>query len=236
MLRAPDGLFAAHAPGRPVFGPAPLAEAWSFVEWRATEDLLAQERAPICLHAAGVRLGSASVLLVGASGSGKSTLAAALLERGHSLWGDDLVRFAPGESVFSAFPRSLKLDNKSLSCLHLIPGLCSKATIGTFLAPDCWYVSPAAIRRSWQAPPDRPRSVVLLESDAHRGPARVERTSEGAAAVLVSQRLLGRRGSADEQARLTVQVLDALSDAAAYRASGGDPAAIAVALEQELAA
>ena len=120
------------------------------MEWRATEDLLAQERAPICLHAAGVRLGSASVLLVGEAGSGKSTLAAALFERGHSLWGDDLVRFAPREGVFSAFPRSLKLDNKSLSCLHLIPGLCSKATIGTFLAPDCWYVSPAAIRRAVQ--------------------------------------------------------------------------------------
>jgi hypothetical protein len=231
-----DGRFAAHAPARPVFGPGSLAEAWSFVEWRATEDLLAQEPSPICLHAAGIQLGSAALLLVGESGSGKSTLAAALFERGHDLWGDDLVRFAPEDGLFSVFPRSLKLDNKSMSYLRLIAGVCSNATVGTFFASGCWYVSPAAIRRGWQAPPGRPRSVVLLERREHRGPARVERTSEGAAAVVVSQRLLGRRGSADEQARLTVQVLDALRDVTAYRVSGGDPAAIAVALEKELEA
>lgn len=219
-----------------MFGPGDLGEAWSFLEWRATEDVLPPRDDAVFLHAAGVMLGSGAVLIVGESGAGKSTLAAALFERGHALWGDDLTRFAPVDGTFSAFPRSLKLDNKSLLYLDLIPRICAAGAIGTFLAPDCCYVSPAAIRRSWQAPPGRPRHVVLLDRAGHSGAARVEPSSEGAAALLVSQRLLGRRGSADEQARLTVRVLDALSDTAACRVSGGDPAAVAAALEGELAA
>jgi len=234
LIRASHGRYEAHAPGRAIFGPAELGAAWSFLEWRATEDVLPPSPEGVCLHAAGLRLGHTAVLLVGEAGAGKSTLAAALMERGHQAWGDDLVRFAPDSGTFSAFPRSLKLDNKSMSHLYLVPMVCAAATTGTLLAPECWYVSPAAIRRGWQASPGRPAAVVILDERERTGRVWVKRTSEGAAALLVSERLLGA-GASQGRSRLTVRILDALGDTTAYRVGGGNPAALAWALEGELA-
>jgi len=98
-----------------------------------------------------------------------STLAAHVLVRGHPVLGDDLVRFAPVTLRFSAVYRSLKLDDKSLYELPLVAYLWAVRTVGTFLAAGCYYVSPAAIRRSWEAPEARPEVVVLLDRKAHGG-------------------------------------------------------------------
>ena len=170
---------------------------------------------------------------MGPSGSGKSTLAAHLLVRGHQVWGDDLVFFAPEEMYFAAAPRSLKLDAKALSGIFLVASLCAESAIGTFLAPDCWYVSPAAVRRRWAAEPGLADVVVLLEGDKS-GPPAVDSVSPGEAAIRVVQSLLGspagRRGP-----DLRLKVLEALGDARAVRAGGGPPGALARALEQELA-
>ena len=98
-----------------------------------------------------------------------STLAAHVLVRGHPVLGDDLVRFAPGTLRSSAVYRSLKLDDKSLYELPLLAYLWAVRTVGTFLAAGCYSVSPAAIRRSWEAPEARPEVVVLLDRKAHGG-------------------------------------------------------------------
>ncbi len=225
------------APGRVPFGPTGLEEIFAFLEWRATEDLLASSDA-VFLHAAGVRVGAVAVLLVGASGSGKSTLAAHLFMRGHRLWGDDLVRFATQTRSFSATPRSLKLDAKALESLLLISTLCSEASLGTLLALHTAYVSPAAFRRSWQAPDGPADVVVLLDRRAHNGPARIERISEGEAALVAARMLMGGGTSGNEQehAELMARVLESMTEMRAYRAAGSPPALLADALERELAA
>lgn len=62
--------------------------------------------------------------------------------------------------------------------------------------------------------------------------------SEGEAAVLVTQTMLGigADGSTEARGNLTVRLLESLTNVTAYRAGGADPAALALALERGLAA
>jgi hypothetical protein len=237
LARTSTGAYVATGPARPPFGPAALGEAWAFLEWRATEDLLnATSGADIFLHAAAASIGTRLVLIVGDSGAGKSTLVAHLMLRGHRMLGDDLVCFAPNELTFSAVGRSLKLDDNSLRHMPLLASKCAVGTVGTLLAAGCYYVSPAAIRRSWQAAPGNPWAVVLLDGTQHEGPAGIARSSEGEAAVYVTQKVLGGPVPGNEapgREDVTVRLLESLSEVAAYRASGADPAAVAAALENE---
>jgi len=238
LRRAPEGDgWIATSPSRPDFGPAALGDAWSFLEWRATEDLLnAPARDAVFLHAGGADIGGRLVLIVGESGAGKSTLVAHLLLRGHRMLGDDVVRFAPAGGAFSAVGRSLKLEANSLREMPLIATRCANGVVGTLLAAGCYYVSPAAIRRGWEAAGGRPRAVVLLDPADRAAAPGVVRTSEGEAAVYVTQKVLGEAaGGAPRQEDLTVRLLDVLADVTAYRALGGEPAAVAAALEREVA-
>ena len=190
------------------------------------------------MHAAGVKLGGANVLLVGSSGAGKSTLAAHLFLRGHQLWGDDLVCFATDDRVFSASPRSLKLDANTLKSLDLMSSLCSEAIQGTLFAPPVAYVSPAAFRRGWRAPEGRADVVVLLDGATHGEPLRLEPIGEASAALAAARMLIGGGavGTQQEQAGVMAGVVEALSDARAYRAAGSPARDLASALERELAA
>ncbi len=232
----PGAGYEASSPGRPVFGPARLADAWAYLEWRVTEDILdSATDGAVFLHAAGAVLAGRLVLLVGGSGAGKSTLLAHLMLRGHSVLGDDVVRFATDEGRFSAVGRSVKLDDKALRSLPLVAALCAAGAIGTLLAAGCYYVSPATIRRSWQAEPARPWGVVLLDSASHTGASGVAAASEGAAAVSLARNVLGGTGlSVPAREAVTVRLLESLADAAGYRAVGGDPALVAEALEREV--
>ena len=231
------GGWTARAPGKPLFGPADLEECFGFLEWRATEDVLASRDA-VFLHAAGVRLGNANTLIVGASGSGKSTLAAHLFERGYALWGDDLVYFATQERQFSSFPRSLKLDAKALESLPLLHLICSEHRQGTLLAPHAIYVSPLSLRSDWESPEAKADVVVMLSETDRPGPARLEKIGPAEAALAAARALMGggTSSNSEEQADLMARVLEAMSDLTAYRAGGSPAAALADALERELVA
>lgn len=231
--RTHDGYLAV-APGRPPFGPAHLAEAFAFLEWRSVEDLLGLGEGIAFIHAAGVRIGEANVLLTGESGRGKSTVAAHLLSRGHLVWGDDLVRFAPEDGPYSGVPRSFKLDYKSLSGLPLVERRCMEGVFGTLLAPSWGYVSPAAIRQDWEAPSGKPSLLVNLEWAGPGEQTKLARTSEGLAAIAVIESLIGARSRGPEQRRrLTVDVMDSLTDVTAMTARSSSPQALALLLERE---
>jgi hypothetical protein len=225
--------YTAWGPSRGVFGPARLAEAWAFLEWRATLDLVeTRAEGVVFLHAAGIQLDGRLVLLVGETGSGKSTLSAILLSRGHRVLGDDLVRFATVEGLFSAVPRSLRLDAKSLSYLPLLARRCSEASVGTLLAASSFYISPAAIRRGWEAPAGKPAMVVLLDLETRGGPARLEPMSEGEAAVRVIAALTGAPRPLEDGGGLVSELLHSLEQVEAFRASGDDPWDLALQIER----
>ena len=241
---APDrasGGWMATCPARPPFGPVSLEDGWAFLEWRATEDLLgAAALAPegsVFLHAGGVVIGSRLALVIGASGAGKTTLVAHLLLRGHRMLGDDLVRFTPRDGSFSAVGRSLKLDDNSLRSMPFIASRCAGGGVGTLLAAGCSYVSPAAIRRDWAAAPARPWAVVLLDPQRRGDASGIVPTSEGEAAIVVTQSVLGgsTQAGGGVRAGTAARLLEALADTVAWRAVGTDPAAVAAALEREAA-
>jgi hypothetical protein len=238
LHRSRAGSYVATSPERPLLTGASLTDAWAYLEWRATEDLLdGPAGGAVFLHAAGAEVGTRLVLIVGESGAGKSTLVAHLMLRGHRMLGDDLVRFAPQNCVFSSVGRSVKLDVNTLIHMPLIAAKCATSTVGTLLAAGCYYVSPAAIRRDWEAPPAKPWAVVLLDAGARGGRAGLARSSDGEAAVYVRQKVLSREpGTAAGAARsddVTPPLLESLAEVAAYRATGRDPAVIAEALEKE---
>lgn len=234
LERAGGGFRVALAHGKPPYGPTSVGEAFAFLEWRATDDLLHESSPDAFLHAAGARFPAGMALLIGASGSGKSTLCARLLADGHRVWGDDLVRFAPQAMSYSAVPRSFKLDDNSISNIGLISDACAASVPGTFLAPGSWYVSPAAVRRDWEAPGGSPAVVVLLGREFHEGPARIEPMSTGAAAIEVVEALIGGHRPAG-RADLADRVLASLRNTMGFRARGADPTGIARVLQVALA-
>lgn len=229
--RSGDGRWAGTAPGQPLYRAATPAEVFAFLEWRATADLLTMPPAAgAFLHAAGVALSGGMVLLLGPPGAGKSTIAAHLFAKGYPVLGDDLVRFAAQRRDFEAVPRSFKLDSKSLSDIELLRQACEQQVVGTLLAPDSWYVSPAAVRTAWAAQPGRPAAVVVLAAE-HDGPARLERMSAAQAAIHATETLLGGAGAARDGGLATL-VLESLADVKAWSGSGAGAAALARAIEE----
>jgi hypothetical protein len=187
------------------------------------------------VHAAGVTVGGRLVLLIGPSGSGKSTLTALLLVRGNRMLGDDVLRFSSQNGMFSSVPRSIKLDDKTLSNMALQHFVSPPSGWGMFLAAGTTYVSPVALCTEWESGPGRPWAVVVLEDAPHSGPAGLERRGEGEAAVRLIQSVLGAAhrsvGGAGPEGQL--RLLESLRDAVAYQARGGDPTALADLIERE---
>lgn len=230
LRAAGPGAYVASSPHRPPFGPAPLAECWSFLEWRAIEDVL-NDPGPeaVFVHAAGVRIGDRLVLLVGPSGTGKSTLTALLLDGGCAALGDDVLRFAPHLVGYHSVPRSLKLDRNTLALLSLATRQKVRESLGTFLAHSLTYVSPLALNAEWESAPGLPWGVVVLGEGPRRGPARLERYSEGQAAVRLVQSLLGARYGMGPETMATagLRLLESVANAQAFRAEGAGAAELA---------
>jgi hypothetical protein len=100
------------------------------------------------------------------------------------------------------------------------------------LAPPVVYVSPAAFRADWEAPPGQADAVVLLDSERHTGQVTVEPISEGAAAIMASQSLIAGGNAETERTRLMLNVVEAMSHARAWRAGGAGAQGVARAIEQ----
>jgi hypothetical protein len=78
----------------------------------------------------------------------------------------------------------------------------------------------------------------MLDRAAREGPPRLERISEGAAALAATRMLMGggTAGNEQEHAHLMARVLEAMREMRAYRAAGTPARGVADAIEAELAA
>ncbi|MDB4906948.1 MAG: HPr kinase [Gemmatimonadetes bacterium] len=115
----PDGVtFVIAADGTSIWARWPLRHSLAYASDYILAPILGlalRLRGVLALHGSAVRIGDGAVALVGPSGAGKSTLSAALVDRGHALFGDDVVaiqflhrgvRVLPGVPVIRLWPDS----------------------------------------------------------------------------------------------------------------------------------
>lgn len=189
------------------------------VEYAVTRVLLAQLGDLAQVHAGGVRLGAASLLLPGPAGAGKSSLAFALAMLLRPLYGDDVVLVGHDRRAH-AFQRLLKIEADLLRAFGVDPrdtpyweadareAWYDPARRGPGWAepaPVAWIVFPryrpgagvslAALRRS--AALERLRHL-LLDTGAGGGPA-VELLSRVVSNAEVAELTFGRAGQAAER-------------------------------------
>lgn len=129
----------------------PAAGGWQRVLCSRVLPLVALANGHEAIHAGAVESAAGVVAIAGPSGAGKSTLTAALVERGHRLFSDDVLVLAAGEEV---------LAHPGGSCLTL--------AAGAVAAPPGQVLDTVADKR-WIAVSDAGReprpvaAVVLLE-------------------------------------------------------------------------
>jgi hypothetical protein len=85
--------------------------------------VLDREPARLHLHAAGLRLGAATVLLVGPSGAGKSTLTAYLVATGWTYLSDEMIGLDDGGAAVVPYPRPLSLKRGSWPLFAGVPSV-----------------------------------------------------------------------------------------------------------------
>lgn len=145
-----------------------------------------------CLHAAAVRSGNGTLLLLGDNHAGKSTLVARLMAEGRVCLGDDLIGVAPGGTLWSfGIPPRLRLP------LPSSPGLAAFVQKNRgirddryqYLRADCAFSAPFG-----QAlPPDR--IIILQRRSGER--ARLLPVTHDSGLMQLLPHYVMRRGSAD---------------------------------------
>jgi hypothetical protein len=113
----------------------------------------------VVLHAGGVALDGAGVIISGRSGAGKTTLTAALVRAGFEYLTDEAVVIDPTTGLLHPYAKALSIKPGSWTLLADLRPPASD------LSPRIWHVTPTDIRADAIAPPTSP-SLVLLPTHA----------------------------------------------------------------------
>jgi hypothetical protein len=141
------------------------------------------------IHAASIRVGGSSMLLIGDKGVGKTTLALYLIERGYIVEGDEHVAVREGDLM--ARPRTLRVKADSS---RFVPKLVDKVhnspAVEEWNGSAIYAVSPSIGGNSWRIAPFSASHLVFLEPNY--GGHSVARTisAERALSRLLKQSLL----------------------------------------------
>jgi hypothetical protein len=121
---------------------------------------MAKQRGLFSVHAAGMAIDGACVMLAGTSGSGKSTLALALARAGWDFLGDDLLFLTrdPGGVQVRAFPEAIDVTEQTIG---LFPELADLHAVARPAGWPKWQVQPAARYDSRIAWACRPAALVF---------------------------------------------------------------------------
>ena len=94
----------------------------------------------VVLHAGGVALDGAGVIISGPSGAGKTTLTAALVRAGFSYLTDEALAIEPSTGLLHPYPKALSIKPGSWELLADLRPPSSD------LSPRVWHVAPTDIR------------------------------------------------------------------------------------------
>jgi hypothetical protein len=169
----------------------------------------------VVLHAGGVVLEEAGVIISGPSGAGKTTLTAALVRDGFSYLTDEALAIDPATSLLQPYPKALTIQRGSWELLADLRPPHSD------FSPRVWHVAPTDIRPNAIAAAVPP-TVVLFPSPeglVEGGVVGIEEVSRSEAAVQLAQQCFGLSATATR----TLPVLaDILARCACFRLSTVD--------------
>jgi HprK-related kinase A len=100
------------------FVPLPASHALVAAEMSLNWTTALTQLRYLTLHASGVALGDASVIMSGESGSGKSTLAAGLGYRGWRFFSDEFTLLDPATGLHLPYPRPTSLKNDAIPVMQ----------------------------------------------------------------------------------------------------------------------
>jgi hypothetical protein len=169
----------------------------------------------IVLHAGGVVLDEAGVIISGPSGAGKTTLTAALVRAGFGYLTDEALAIDPTTGFLQAYAKALTIQPGSWELLADLRPPASD------LSPKVWHVAPSDIRPDAISAPTSPTMVLLLTRRGanEREVTGLEEVSRSEAALELAQQCFGFSAGAPE----TLPVLASLlSRCACFRISTDD--------------
>lgn len=134
------------------------ALALAYLLWHINQEAIRRTDDLVLIHAAGLELDGAGVLLPAPMESGKTTLAAGLVRTGFRYLTDEAVPVEPATGQLRPYPKALSLERGSWDVLaDLRPELAEE--ILPYLQAQ-WHVPPDAIRSGSISPPCQARFVI----------------------------------------------------------------------------
>jgi hypothetical protein len=159
LEQLPDGRWVTRLDGEIIDGPGPPSRAVGLLLWRVNRGAIEGGGELVFLHAGGVVIDGAGVVLAGDMEFGKSTLVAGLLCSGADYLTDEAVGLALSDDHLHGYARSLSLDEGSW---HLFPELEPELpeSLRPFV-PHQWQIRASSIPGVTPRARAEPRVVVL---------------------------------------------------------------------------
>jgi hypothetical protein len=137
--------------------------------WHINGTAVSSAGSLLVLHAGGVALDGAGVIISGPSGSGKTTLTAALVRAGFRYLTDEAVAFDPVDGLLHPYPKALAIQSGSWELLSALRPPPSE------LSPKVWHVAPTDIRPNAIASPVPPSLIVFPTHEVEELPGEASR-------------------------------------------------------------
>ncbi len=169
----------------------------------------------VVLHAGGVALNGAGVIICGPSGSGKTTLTAALVRAGFRYLTDEALAIDPATRRLLPYPKALAIKRGSWGLLADLRPPRSD------LARGVWHVVPTDIRSDAIAGATRPSLVLLPTRGGPEEPTDGDEIQEVSRAEALVELFRQSFGS-DQPARTLHTLADVLAECACFRVSTRD--------------
>ncbi len=189
---AANGVSLGDVDGNNMEGGGRIGHLLAALEWRAVGAALAATARYALIHAAALRRGADTVLLLGKSGAGKTTLTLGLMGRGWEPFADDVALVDAHSLEVRAFPRCFHVDAATMVALPRRPQLKWSGSLPGYYRPVHWAEGAS-----------RPTVIFLVSRDPERATSRVPVSQAETAGAMLAATIRNRLSSS-ELAHVTV--------------------------------